>query len=1096
MTTLSQQDDPLSLATILEEEAMLLDGRLSKDDSISHRARAGLCFSGGGIRSATFGLGVLQSLARLGLLNKFDYLSTVSGGGYIGSWLTAWIHRHPRGLDGVIDDLRVPPKTDASDRPHPVQWLRNYSNYLSPHMGLFSADSWTLVGIYLRNLLLNWMVLLPLLMLPLLVPRWIIALTQLNRPDALLPTYAIPVLLTAGLGLAVIALIYLHLCRPTLREYRPKTWQCMERQQWFLIACLIPLVAATLCLTMTWAWFRNAGGRIDQFTLHQAVLGGALIHTGSWLFATVALKRFKTFSWWLLSEIVAVVGTGALGGWFLWTVLAKTPDQMAVADYAEWFTCFAVPGVLAMFLLTATMFIGLASRFTEEQDREWWGRTGSWLLIVMVVWSAVSAVVIFGPGIIAWTPKMAASLGGLSGLMTLILGFGSRTTAQNEEERSHLTIITDMAVKAAAPIFMLCVLIALALGSSWQLDVLTHRFDHHLSNPADPDPTRVGKLMPPDPWGHQQVIHNTPLWMLLVFTLLIGFLGFVMARFININRFSLHAMYRNRLIRAYLGASRSQADRERTFNPLTGFDNLDNPVMSDVRFDDVRLARWLYAQEFPPETRAQLDAFHAVSDPTPTQLQAMIDLLTRELTTLRQRGALLQTADRLRVGPACAEKLALLQRSEGKAAEQNAITWFVNLFLNRLHERTPRPLHLINIALNLVRGDNLAWQQRKAQSFTISSLHSGSWNLGYRRTEAYAANHYLDQPLSLGTALAISGAAASPNMGYHSSSTVTFLLALFNIRLGWWLGNPGPAGAETYKQASPTVSVGPLISEAFGLTDARHPYVYLSDGGHFENLGLYEMVLRRCRCILVIDAGCDPHSTFEDLGNAIRKIRIDLGIDIELDVDQLRRRPAMKTSGRHHTIGLIRYDKVDADAAAGTLLYLKASLTGDEPSDVQDYAARHPAFPHEPTSDQFFDEAQFESYRRLGEHVAWEVLGPAIPQGRQDFSALCQALRAHWDPAQPEGHAASPAQPPSAMWSAIEDRHPAGAGTSSQCGAPRGNYSQAGICVPLPSCQCGAQARVTSLMVMFDLMGFNDRLSNFSVRGSIAAASLSVSVLN
>ena len=78
------------------------------------------------------------------------------------------------------------------------------------------------------------------------------------------------------------------------------------------------------------------------------------------------------------------------------------------------------------------------------------------------------------------------------------------------------------------------------------------------------------------------------------------------------------------------------------------------------------------------------------------------------------------------------------------------------------------------------------------------------------------------------------------------------------------------------------------------------------------------------------------------------------------------------TVSRHHAIGSIRYDTVDATAAAGTLLYLKASLTGDEPRDIQDYAARHPAFPHEPTSDQFFDEAQFESYRRLGEHVAWE----------------------------------------------------------------------------------------------------------------------------
>lgn len=1013
MKILANQDDPLSLTTILEEEARLLDGRLSKDDPITQRPRAGLCFSGGGIRSATFGLGMLQSLARLQLLNKFDYLSTVSGGGYIGSWLTAWIHRHPRGLEGVIEDLQVTSEANVADRPHPVQWLRNYSNYLSPHLGFFSADSWTLLGIYLRNLHLNWMVLLPLLMLPLLLPRWVIALARLNTPDERLPDSAVPALLLTGLGLAVMALIYLHLCRPALRPYRLNTrWHCLELQQWFLIACLIPLVGATLCLTTAWAWFRNAGGLMSQFPLYQSVVGGALIHTGSWLFATVALNRFKAITWWLVAETGAVAATGALGGGFLWTVLAKTPDGMAVAQYAEWFASFAVPGVLAMFLLTATMFIGLASRFTEEQDREWWGRTGSWVLIVMVIWSTLSAVVVFGPGLIAWTPTMASALGGLSGLTTLILGFGSRTTAQGEEERSHLTIVTDMAVKAAAPIFMLCVLIALALAGSWQLDVFAHQFDRHLSDIADLDPTRVGRLMPPDPWGHNQVLHNTPPWMLLSFTFLVAALGFLMARFININRFSLHAMYRNRLIRAYLGASRARTERERTFNSFTGFDNLDNPAMSDLRFDDVRLARWLYARGISSQTRAQLLAFHAMPGPPPAQLQGMIERLRQEIPALLQRGALREAADRLQVGPTCAAKLRALQQStDEKASDQNAVSWFVDLFLNRTYERSPRPLHLINIALNLVKGDNLAWQQRKAQSFTISSLHSGSWGLGYRRTEDYAANHYLDQPLSLGTALAISGAAASPNMGYHSSSAVTFLLALFNIRLGWWLGNPGPAGVDTYKRASPTVSVGPLIAEAFGLTDSRHPYVYLSDGGHFENLGLYEMVLRRCHCILVVDAGCDPHATFEDLGNAIRKIRIDLGIDIELDLDELRRAPGATTCSRHHAIGLIRYDTVNANTPAGTLLYLKASLTGDEPSDIQDYAARHPAFPHEPTSDQFFDEAQFESYRRLGEHVAWEVLRPAAQCSDEDVSALCQALRAHWATTPPARETASRVQP-------------------------------------------------------------------------------------
>ncbi|OYT22705.1 MAG: hypothetical protein CCU27_13095, partial [Nitrospira sp. UW-LDO-02] len=555
---------------------------------------------------------------------------------------------------------------------------------------------------------------------------------------------------------------------------------------------------------------------------------------------------------------------------------------------------------------------------------------------------------------------------GLSGLLTLVLGFGSRTTAQQQEERSHTTVITDFAVRSAAPLFMLCVLIALSLGTSWQLDLFAHHYEMHLNHLTGPMQTGLGIW--PDPWGHDQVLHNTPLWMLFLFTVAVTSLGLLMSGLININRFSLHAMYRNRLIRAYLGASRIQAERERSFNPFTGFDNLDNPAMGDVRFDDVRLARWMVREVFSTDTRAQLDAFHALTEPTSAQLQAMIAHLTQELSRSLTNKALVTAAEQLRVGPACRAKIAAWQQPETPAG-RDAITWLTTLFLNKLHDQSPRPLHLINIALNLVKGDNLAWQQRKAQSFTISALHSGSWNLGYRRSEEYGCNHYLAQPLSLGTALAISGAAASPNMGYHSSSAVTFLLALFNIRLGWWLGNPGRAGADTYRKASPNVSVGPLLSEAFGLTDSCHPYVYLSDGGHFENLGLYEMVLRRCHCILVVDAGCDPQLNFEDLGNAIRKIRIDLGIDIELNLDQIKRATDAKTSSRHHAIGMIRYDKVDANATAGTLIYLKPSLTGNEPSDVQDYTARHPSFPHEPTSDQFFDEAQFESYRRLGEHI-------------------------------------------------------------------------------------------------------------------------------
>src|SRR5262249_31732931 len=124
---------------------------------------------------------------------------------------------------------------------------------------------------------------------------------------------------------------------------------------------------------------------------------------------------------------------------------------------------------------------------------------------------------------------------------------------------------------------------------------------------------------------------------------------------------------------------------------------------------------------------------------------------------------------------------------------------------------------------------------------------------------------------------------------------------------------------------------------------------------------------------VVSDAEADPEFEFEALGVLARKCRSDLGVRVEIDVTPLRRPAAGGTSRWHCAGGAIRHDDVDPKAIPGLLVYLKASLTGDEPSDVQNYAVRHPEFPHEPTLDQFFSESQFESYRALGYHVAHEV---------------------------------------------------------------------------------------------------------------------------
>ena len=136
-----------------------------------------------------------------------------------------------------------------------------------------------------------------------------------------------------------------------------------------------------------------------------------------------------------------------------------------------------------------------------------------------------------------------------------------------------------------------------------------------------------------------------------------------------------------------------------------------------------------------------------------------------------------------------------------------------------------------------------------------------------------------------------------------------------------------------------------LFEELFGRTNAKSRYVYLSDGGHFENLGVYELIRRRCRYIVVCDAGEDPALAFWDLGSLVRKCREDLGVRIEIDIAPLLKQRGSGKSRWHCAVGKIRYDDIDASAIPGMLLYIKPSLTGDEPTDVRNYVVDHPNSP-------------------------------------------------------------------------------------------------------------------------------------------------------
>jgi len=711
----------------------------------------------------------------------------------------------------------------------------------------------------MRNLLLNWCVIIPLLAAFLALPWIFSSLVMMDPPvrtDALF---------WSGAVMVVIAVAYMGLNLPCGRNLR---WD----QKRFLLFCLLPLFLASVLMTIHWAWFNYYNHPLIAWPLFgfgqpqtwvPFLYLGIALHILSWLTSLLPAHGFRTL------EFLAVIVSGAMGGVILWFGAEKLFPHPVMQ--MELYICLAVPGFMALFFLAIMVFAGISSRWTDDSDREWWGRAAGWLVAVALGWLLISGLVVFGPLSLKWTWSFITT-GGLAALLTVLGGRSPMVAASQKEQAtaSPLGLILSKASTIAAAIFAAVLLILITEATTSVMKKLIRAYQIKLSYHATLD-SPSGLLGRPE--EYLNVIFYTPWWLVIPFAALLLLAGVGMARLINANKFSLHGVYRERLIRAYLGASNS----DRKENPFTGFDENDNIKMRDL--------------------------------------------------------------------------------------------WLQEKFQGKL-------MPVVNIALNLVSGEKLGWQERKAQSFTVTPLHCGSSAMhpGYRSTMGEDRTVYGGpEGISLGSAITISGAAASPNMGYHSSPLVTFILTLLNVRLGAWLGNPGKAGDHTFQLGYPESSVRPIIDEALGLTNASSPYVYLSDGGHFENLGLYEMVLRRCHFIVVSDAGQDPECSFADLGEAVRKIRIDFGIPIEFDQMTIYPRSqieSLKERGHNCAIGHIRYSAVDGSSATdGIIVYIKPACYGDEPRDIYEYFKRSETFPHESTVDQFFSESQFESYRMLGAYT-------------------------------------------------------------------------------------------------------------------------------
>jgi hypothetical protein len=312
----------------------------------------------------------------------------------------------------------------------------------------------------------------------------------------------------------------------------------------------------------------------------------------------------------------------------------------------------------------------------------------------------------------------------------------------------------------------------------------------------------------------------------------------------------------------------------------------------------------------------------------------------------------------------------------------------------------------------------------------------------------YPEMEFTGEALPLGTWLSISGAAFSTGTGMRTSLGLSLLAGLANVRLGrWWdsgVIRHSPAKRLARRKTSLRIEdaltrLFPVQTYMLGELLARFPgtarrHWYLSDGGHFENMGGYELLRRRLPFIVIVDGEMDADFTYGGLANLVRKARIDFGAEVrflteeQLDeavaqdvrpyigtLAQLRRgewkdtlEDESKPHGRlekpgrdgfslaHAALARVTYASEPDPKAYSWLLYVKPTLTGREPVDILEYHAAHPIFPHEPTIDQFFDEAQWESYRRLGEYIA-DVLFGKLDRLVPDGAGKTVTLLRNWD---------------------------------------------------------------------------------------------------
>ncbi len=817
--------------------------------------QVGLALSGGGIRSATFALGVLQALAgrrahtgerAMSLLSRIDYLSTVSGGGYVGSFLGALFAR-PELLPSKPEsqEARADPGVAASSRAEQVAerltncqsrelaWLRENGRYLSPNG---AGDAAIAGATLLRNWLSVQVVMATLLIIPFL-------------------------LLHAALG----TLGWLGL-EPTEFEVLGSFWTASV---WLPIGFSLFVMAVCIAYWLLDVGDRAAFAEFSPRSFAWPLIGLALLSL--WLLASAAWLGWPGSQRDRVMALGVVTFTISLAA--LWWS-ARAQRVQGDPDIAPWrflseqlMTCLIVFGALLVMA-----FCDAAGRLLYSLDTEH---------RVVALTCALLTL-----------PLLATA-----GQRILVLFSGHRKGA-----------------RIPLPLSLVALLLACCLFLSWlsALSAVVYMLDG-LS-------VRIVSAL-------VSTNQDMPSHAAVVIVNVAGLIGAVLSSFAFsrlqtlTNQSSLSSLYWARLTRAYLGAS----------NPARRSPEHES-VTEVVKGDDL-----------------------AWSDYVP-----------------HERG-----------GPLHIVNLTLNETVLGRSQLQQ-------------RDRRGMPFALGPSGVSVgVRHHALWGTASRPELVPVDGMPEGEFRVFDRTRDGVLT----PEMLPLGRWIALSGAAVSTGVGSRTSFGTSFLCAFLNVRLGhWWWSGTDPTKRAGWKMRRDRVlrwwsRALPVQAQLIGEALARFPgtadpYWYLSDGGHFENTGAYELIRRRVPMIVVVDAGADPEYQLNDLAELVRKARLDFGAEIEvLNEAQLDAALApdvrayfgtwqdfKPSDGRQRVYAaLARVHYADEAEPTGIMLFLKPGMTGKEPLDILGYAASQSTFPQESTLDQFFDEAQWESYRRLGEHITAAV---------------------------------------------------------------------------------------------------------------------------